>query len=260
MIRIGFICPTYNAIELDKYTRLALSSFFETTPNGVSIVVDDGSKGWTNDYVQSLAIYGKHNEFIHFDSSGGLTRSWNAGLQKAFELNLDYVIAGNNDIVFTNKWYEGLLHALTNGFSLAGPLSNAPGTTAEGKQEIDRYTDKFKLTDDRELLNIIAEDVYNKNLGKVINSKVNGFFQIASMESWVKGKYDKQHYYKPYNKFTSKGYINKTPTMTLNEDELQSRWDKKNMKSAISLSSFIFHYRAVSRGDKYKKGKWYRKT
>lgn len=259
MIKIGFICPTYNALELDKYTRLALSSFFETTPNGVAIVVDDNSKDFTS-YTDSLKSLNPHLYFIGFNTTGGLTRSWNAGLTKAQELNLDYVIAGNNDVVFTNRWYEGLLHALTNGYAMAGPLSNAPGTTAKGIQEIDRHTDKFQLTDDRQVLNMIADDIYTKHLGKVFPSKVNGFFQIASMDSWIKGKYDKEFFYKPYNRYTSKGYINKTPTMTLNEDELQARWEKKNMLSAVVLSSYIFHYRAVSRGDNYKKGKWFRKT
>ncbi len=54
MIRIGFICPTYDAMALDKYTRKSLVSFFETTPNGVAIVVDDGSKSWSKDYEKSL--------------------------------------------------------------------------------------------------------------------------------------------------------------------------------------------------------------
>jgi GT2 family glycosyltransferase len=48
--------------------------------------------------------------------------------------------------------------------------------------------------------------------------------------------------------------------MTGNEDELQARWAKKGMKSGVVLSTFIFHYRSVSRGDKYKWGRWYRQS
>ena len=83
---------------------------------------------------------------------------------------------------------------------------------------------------------------------------------MATMNAWRKGKFDAQNYYRPVNTHTSKGKKNPTPLMTLNEDELQSRWTAKGMKSAIALSTFIFHYRAVSRGDKYKMGKWYRKS
>ena len=42
-MKIGFICPTYNARALDSYTRVALESFYDTTPGGVAIVVDDAS-------------------------------------------------------------------------------------------------------------------------------------------------------------------------------------------------------------------------
>lgn len=259
MLQIGFICPTYKALELDAYTRVALCSFFELTPHGYAIVVDDNSPSWNQQYTESLRTISPRMDFVHFETSGGLTRSWNAGLARAFELNLDYVIAGNNDIVFTRRWYEGLLHALEHGFAMAGPLSNAPGTTAGGKQAIERYTTKFCLTDDKAVLNNIADDIYLNHLGKVIASPVNGFFQIAKLSSWVQGKYDKDHYYCPRNPFTSKGVVNPTPEMTLNEDELQARWRVLGMESAIALSTYIFHYRAISRGDKYKKGQWYRK-
>lgn len=262
MLRIGFVCPTYNAQSLARYTEAALRSFYETTPGGVGIVVDDGSKDWTPAYEVELknlaAEYEADIHLHHFRDQGGLTRSWNVGLEIAHQQKLDYGIAGNNDVVFTVKWYEGMVHALANGYSLAGPLSNAPGITAKGRQEVDKYLSTFQLTDDRDELDKMATELHQKHLGKVIESPINGFFQMATMESWRRGMYDSGHYYCPVNKFTSKGRRNPTPLMTLNEDELQHRWTKKKMKSAIVLGSFIFHYRAVSRGNRYKRGKWYR--
>ena len=263
MTAIGFICPTYKAGELDAYTRISLASFFATTPSAVAIVVDDGSVDWNRKYEQSLEQLASQYtdaaiKFIHFPNNGGLTRSWNAGLTLAERLKLDYVIAGNNDIIFTTNWYTGMLHALNNGYHLVGPLSNAPGITAKGAQQVERYISNFKLTDDPAKLNSYAIEIYNAHFGSVIKRPINGFFQFAAMSSWVRGKYDDVHFYRPSNLFTSKGYRNSTPLMTLNEDELQKRWLDKNMKSAIVLSSFIFHYRAVTRGDRYKKGNWYR--
>lgn len=263
MTSIGFICPTYKARELDAYTRISLASFFATTPSAVAIVVDDGSADWNREYEQSLeqlaAQYTNVSiKFIHFPKNGGLTRSWNAGLTLANSLKLDYAIAGNNDVIFTTNWYAGMLHALNNGYHLVGPLSNAPGITAKGAQQIERYISNFKVTDDRDKLNSYAAELYNAQFGSVIERPINGFFQLASMDSWVKGKYDSIHFYRPVNPFTSKGYVNTTPLMTLNEDELQKRWRDKHMKSAVVLSSFIFHYRAVTRGDRYRRGNWYR--
>lgn len=265
-IKIGFVCPTYDAVNLHAYTVAALQTFFETTPNGVAIVVDDGSSSWSKDYENKLKAitasfpHADELHLIHYEKHGGLTRSWNAGLRRAADLRLDYAIAGNNDVLFTPKWYEGMLHALANGYDLVGPLSNAPGITAKGKQEIQQYYTDYVLNDNPQDLQKIASYLHTNRLGQVIESKINGFFQMAHMDSWRKGKYDDRHYYRPVNTHTSKGRRNPTPLMTLNEDELQSRWSGLKMRSAIALSSFIFHYRAVSRGDQYKRGNWYRKT
>lgn len=265
MIRIGFVCPTYDAIALHPYTASALATFFETTPGGVAIVVDDASKQWNERYERRLHRIAEryaHAELhlVHYAKHGGLTRSWNAGLRKAQELKLDYAIAGNNDVLFTPRWYEGLLHALSSGYDLVGPLSNAPGITAKGKQEVDHYVENYELSDDPMILSRVADRLHRERLGQVVESKINGFFQMASCASWQAGSYDLEYVYRPVNTYTSTGRRNPTPLMTLNEDELQSRWEKLGMRSAIVLSSFIFHYRAVSRGDRYKRGKWYRRA
>ena len=264
MLTIGFVCPTHKANELHAYTERAITSFFETTPNGVVILADDASPDWggyelkLEKLCSTLGVPKEKFRIIHFDRVGKLTRSWNAGLRMAAHLGLDYAIAGNNDVVFTPNWYAGMLHALDNGYDLVGPLSNAPGVTAKGLQEIRYYTDKYCLSDDDETLSTIAEDIYKRHLGKVVETSVNGFFQMAKVSSWIAGMYDTNNFYRPVNKFTSKGKVNKTPLMTLNEDELQGRWRKLNMKSAVVCSSYVFHYRAVSRGDKYKKGDAFR--
>jgi hypothetical protein len=47
--------------------------------------------------------------------------------------------------------------------------------------------------------------------------------------------------------------------MTLNEYELQRRWKETGLKvRRRCLGSYVFHYRAVSRGDAHKKGDWVR--
>lgn len=263
MPKIGFICPVYNATAFANYTQKALKSFFDTTPDGVAIVVNDGSAGWSDVYEQSLLKLADSYPIVSlyilkFHIAGGLTRSWNAGLAKAAELNLDYAIAGNNDIIFSDGWHEGMTHALANGYSLVGPTSNAPGVTAKGKQNIELYAPNYQLTDDLIEVNKVAAQLQQLHFNEVIERSVNGFFLMATVESWKNGKFDEHHFFRPKNKYTSKEKVISEPTMVGNEDELQGRWAKKGMKSGIVLSTFIFHYRSVSRGDKYKKGKWYR--
>jgi glycosyltransferase involved in cell wall biosynthesis len=265
MLRIGFVCPTYDAENLHAYTETSLVSFFKTTPGGVAIVVDDGSKSWSNEYESRLKKLVKPYPnsalcIYHYSVNGGLTRSWNLGLKIADDMKLDYAIAGNNDVIFTPFWYDGLLHAVNNGYALVGPLSNAPGVTAKGYQEVNRYYPDYKLSDDEAYLEAVAAYLHDSKLGQIVETHINGFFQFAAMESWRKGKFDSRHFYRPVNTHTSNGQRNPTPLMTLNEDELQARWTALNMPSAVVLSSFIFHYRAVSRGDRYKRGKWFRKS
>jgi len=262
MKRIGYICPTYKAKQFDSYTRSALQSFAATTPGGVAVIVDDGSVGWDS-YEQTLKSFLKllpiEYEIFHFPKTGGLTRSWNKGLSICEEKKLDYAIASNNDVLFTNKWWMGVVHALECGFHMVGPLSNAAGITAKGKQDVWRYVKNFKLDDDFKYLDNVSKNLRDNYLGQVVRTPINGFFQMAKMSTWKAGKYDKNNFYRPVNVRNSKGKLNPTPLMTLNEDELQGRWIKKEMHSCVALSSFIFHYRAVTRGDGYKKGKWYRK-
>ena len=71
--------------------------------------------------------------------------------------------------------------------------------------------------------------------------------------------YDAEHVFKPRNDVNSRGHKNPTPLMTLQEYELQGRWHAAGLRSGVVLSSFVFHYRAVSRGEKkFGKGQTYR--
>ena len=261
MTRIGFICPTHREEDLHEYTSAALRSFFQTTSNGVAIVVDDASPGWEPihaSHLKGLAEYAGQECFtFHYEEWGGLTRSWNQGLRLARNFGCDYVICGNNDILFPAQWYKGLLHALQHGFSLVGPLSNAPG--ASKPQEVWRYYKDYEVDDSSLYLNGVQRYLAENYMGDVVEHAINGFFQMAHIDTWWEGAYDAEHVYRPRNDFTSKGHKNATPFMTLNEDELQGRWRKLGLKSAFVPSSFIFHYRAVTRGRKYARGRWHRK-
>ncbi len=259
--RIGFICPTY---KHDDYTARAITSFFKYTPDGYCILVDDTSPYWTHSTQATFAGLlpqprGDQGMAIHrFQEWGGLTRSWNKGLEIARQQGLEYAIAGNNDILFNEKWYEGLCATLDAGYALTGPVSNAPGITGRGIQEVWRYLPGYELNDDPAYLNQVSEQLRQHYVGNVVEGSINGFFLMAKTATWWEGCYDSQHVFCPYNEFNSKGVRNPTPLMTLNEDELQARWRKLGWHSAVSVSSFIFHYRAVTRGRRYCRGRWMR--
>ena len=265
-MKIAFICPTYKEGELHEYTLAAVRTFFSTTANGVAIVVDDASSDWEasfEDQLKSLAVFpGQECRVHHFDEWGGLTRSWNYGLRVARDIaGCDYAICGNNDILFPTNWYSSLLHALDNGYHLVGPLSNAPGISAYKSQQIWHYFPDYETTDDLPRINAVQAYLAHQRLGEIVEAPINGFFQFAKVSAWWEGRFSDNEVYRPVNKFNSKGKRNRTPLMTLNEDELQGRWRKKGWRSAVCLGSFIFHYRAITRGESYKRqgGRWFRK-
>lgn len=263
MPRICFICPTY---EKFAYAREAIKTFFEYTDDGFCLLVDDASREWAKTDWNAFfkGIPREKVAYHHFETNGGLTRSWNHGLRMARDRAAEYTICGNSDILFTENWHERMTYHLENtpNLGMVGPLSNAPGITAKGRQEIKNYFKGFSLTDDQDYLNCVAKHIYKNRPEVDLDVKtpagVNGFFLMAKTRTWWSFPFDKRNCFKPRNDKNSKGRRNPTPLMTLNEDELQRRWMNHGFRSGIVLSSFIFHYRAVSRGDKYKRGQWYR--
>ena len=115
--KCSIIIPCYFANEgLIEMTARCLESLFNTTgdePQEV-IVIDDGSPipfGFVDDtnFVQRL-------ETIHRENNGGYSAAANTGLYHATG---DVLIVGNNDLVFTENWLEGLLWPLQEGFDIS---------------------------------------------------------------------------------------------------------------------------------------------
>jgi glycosyltransferase involved in cell wall biosynthesis len=254
---VCFVCPTYAEGELHPYTRRAVLSFLRHTPGGSVVVVDDASAGWYQGLGESLEALGAVRT-LHNEEWGGLTRSWNQGLALARAGRHAYALAGNNDLAFCDGWYEGLLAAIDAGFSLAGPVSNAPGITSQGVAEASRYVRGFRLDDDPDYLDGVSATLRRERAGVFLPCPVNGFCMLARTADWWSGAYDDRHVFRPRNDFNSKGQRIPDPLNCGNEDELQGRWARLGRRSAVVPSSFVFHYRSVARGPKHAKGRWLR--
>lgn len=246
-IQIVFVLPSWNRFI---YARRAAQSFFKYTEAKCGVImVDDASPYWEKqDWKIWLEGLPEDRVMVHrFPSNNGLTRSWNYGLNAAQKCGAEYAIAGNSDILFTPGWEHGLIKQLNSGYHLVGPVTNAPGHTNQGRQQVANYYPKYRVRDDPEYLSKVADylrQTYTVN--RVIDSKINGFFLMSRTELWMAGKYDKTHVFNPANK------------MTKNEDELQGRWSRRKWRIGFVPGSFIFHYRAVSRGDRFKHHGWFR--
>jgi hypothetical protein len=104
----------------------------------------------------------------------------------------------------------------------------------------------------------VQNELLAKHSTKVKDMTLNGFCMMAKTSTWANNMYTTDQPFRDSNPFNSKGQPNPTPAMTLQEYELQARWHKLGLKSGVALSSYVFHYRSVTRGPRYNKGDWTR--
>lgn len=248
--------------EFFEYTRRAVESCLETAPSCRVVIIDDASTKWPKDDVPHELKELAKNERVsieRFHERFGLTRSMNLGARIARDGKYPYCAISNNDVIFTPHWHEVMVQGLEH-YDLVGPLSNAPGPTAQGRQDIGHWSAGYTLSDAKEHLAEEAEYLFKYYASFRVESPVNGFMFMARTATWWKHAYDAVHeeVFNPKNHFNSRGIANPTPTMTLMEDEFQRRLYAAGGRSAVCPGAFVFHYRSVWRGDKYKQGKWCR--
>jgi GT2 family glycosyltransferase len=255
--KIVYILPSY---ENFAYARACLLSLHKSSPFIHAVIVDDASREWSSNYGWWQGTGGT-SEAHRFAKQGGLTRSWNIGMEIAKRLKPDYIVCGNNDVLFSPDWWQPMCSALDAGYALAGPVSNAPGVTAaNGLQHVRTYLPDYELTDSEQSIANDARRLKRQYEGMAIPSPVNGFFMMAKRETWHNHGYSRELVFPPLIYALPTGKHNQTPTMTGQEDWLQDVWHKKGLESCIVPSSFIFHYRSVARGPKYVRGDSMRMT
>jgi glycosyltransferase involved in cell wall biosynthesis len=246
MPKVFLVVPSYGHYD---YVYETVRSAFECTPDISVCIFDDATPP---ELAPSPESWDNWNQFDHtrtgfvtFDKNGGLTRSWNAGLQLARQGKFDYAICGNSDLIFSPGWWEPIQKALDDGWALAGPVSNAAGTTIGCRQGILNYLPDYKVSDQTK--DIEETSARLKAKGDPINSPLNGFCLCAKTATWWDNAFDADHVFDPQYK------------MTLNEDRLQKRWRAKGLKFCVVPTSFVLHYRSVTRGTRYVQGQWLRK-
>lgn len=243
MCRHCFICPTYGHYE---YARAAVESFLEFTPGGAVVVVDDGYPEFHRFWELEWPVVAHH-----FQDQRGVTRSWNLGLVLAREIGAKYTICGNSDILFAPNWHTGPESLLEDSsVGLVGPLSNGPGLTNR-LQNIWDHLPGYKPSDLAQAISRVAAELtcrYDID-DHLAADAVNGFFMVGRTARWWEGAYDNEHVFDPTPPFALVG----------SEHELQRRFRACGWRSVVSLRAFIFHYRSVTRGERFKRGMWYRR-
>jgi GT2 family glycosyltransferase len=267
MDRLCVIVPTYGKFE---YAALAITSAIEAAAHVETHVylVDDASPDFhetisrdvhiPNTIVRNLMErYPTRMRLIVNRQNMGLTKTWNAGIMAALrDTRFSFICVTNSDVVFPKNYDNGMVSALrADRVQLVGPVTNAPGT--EDEQFVKHYAETYRGPDATNMDDVQLE-LLAKQATKIKVASINGFCMMAKASTWEKNMYAPEQPFRDVNPFNSKGQPNPTPAMTLQEYELQSRWHKLGLKSGIALSSYVFHYRSVTRGPRYNKGDWTR--
>lgn len=248
------IVPTYGAFE---YARKTLTSLFaHSGPNTHAIVVDDGSPAWNNDWYQDV---GGTVGVCHCLENGGLTKALNVGFGLAYGLNCDYIAAVNSDIIFTAGWWQPLVYNLQHGYDLVGPVSNAPGVSSRGVQDVKRWACGVGTSDTATSLKAVPKILKATYSNRVEPCDINGFFLMSRRTAWIAHAYEyRQFTFPPSIDIMPSGRANPTPLMTGQEDWLNHRVKRAGGRVGACLGSYIFHYRSVTRGVRHAVGDWHR--
>ena len=234
----------YALKTVESLYRATRSTFFDHQNSVDCVVYDDGSPDYTAERERELLAVDPRVSFYRYANNAGMTRSWNAGLALARYLGREFCCLANSDLLFTPGWDTWLRDACKD-HALTGPVSNAAGHTSRF-QDVALYAKDYKLSDDWADLCRTADELRVTQLGKVVPARVNGFCMMTRTEVAWRHAFDADNVFDP------------SCPMAGNEDRLQDRWKKAGLRFAVVPSSYVFHYRSVTRGDRYKKGRWMR--
>jgi len=158
---------------------------------------------------------------------GGLTGTWNKGIDMCFDHGCEVVILSNDDIFFDNSIYNivNTAYKCSNQLKYFGPLTNNPGPSVANVKN-----QKAKLPRNK-------PGYVCKYKGAKFN--INGFFMVFPKKSLIENKFDEEHYFDPKYPFGG------------NEKEWFDRFIKKGGVPVITPRTFIYHYKLK---------KWRKKT
>lgn len=228
--KLGIVITThgYNGI----YVRQCVNCFLKFFPNAYIVLFVNESK----DKI-TLNLKKTHPK-IHYiyinnqNKNGGLTGTWNQGIDLCLKNNCEVICLSNDDLKFGNSIYHIINSAFNDksGLKYYGPLSNNPGVgiTCKRNQKSNRP---------KNLNNFIC-----KNNNKP--HQLNGFFMVFPKKSLLKNKFNNKFYFNPRFPFGG------------NENEWFRRFKSKGGKPIVVPRTFIFHYKFKSwRGKNNKNNK-----
>ena len=211
--KIGVIITTngFNGV----FVKECIKCYLRTMPPKTYIILyinesnDEITLNLQKEFPSITVIYIKNQ-----NNNGGLTGTWNDGINKCFENDCDIIIISNDDILFDNSISHICLEASKlkpTDMIYLGPRSNKAG-----HPEFCLYP-----TDHNPILCTYKKRLHN----------LNGFFMVMTKSVLLKNKFNKKYYFNPTYPFGG------------NEEEWFKRFKKIGGKGLIVPRTYIFHYK-----------------
>lgn len=223
------IIPTYGQWE---YAKEAIETAAANTPGGLVVVIDDASPVFPGlDIVRAWA--GPSGICQRYEVNGGLSRSWNRGIQIAIAMGCDVVVCGNSDCHYPPGWFDAIAEALGH-HPFVGPITNAPGHCPA--QDVEAYLLGYRLSEEPEAIAETQRQAFSMRRHPIPARRLNGFTFAGWVDQFLGCAFQGQQVFR----------VDKP--LDGNEDDFFTRATSRGRWPAVALGSFVFHYRSVSRG------------
>lgn len=162
----GIVVVSYNNLV---FTRLCLESLLANTrdPGHELIVVDNGSRDGTPEYLAALEGCNSHVRVLLNGENLGFAAASNQGLALA---RADHLVLLNNDTLLPPGWLAGLLwHLRDPAVGLVGPVTNRIGNEAEVEADYRTWAEFLRFSAQRG----------RERRGRAIDIRVPAMFCVA---------------------------------------------------------------------------------
>lgn len=141
MANKSLMMVTFNRLDL---TKQAVDNIFSVTKDFNFIIVDNGSTDGTIEYLKELEKNHENVRVHYYPQNMGIAIGRNKALKMAVELNTEYFITIDNDVLLPEKWLEDCIDVLDVAeYGITGvnfekqnfPLLEVNGITVQHKKE-----------------------------------------------------------------------------------------------------------------------------
>ena len=246
MMRIGIVVTYHNFVN--KFILPCLDSLNKNIDYSKFVCVFDNQFTHKDNY-KVINFCHENNDFIYTriedqKANGGLTSTWNAGIDLCIDNGCEIIFIINHDILINDTW-RFFLQAITDDDVIYGPVTNNPGHAWINKYERWRLKYLFSRNKKKQYCNNGA----GRNENPVNVGFINGFCFGCTAKTFVNNRYDEKHYFDPGFPFGGNEtefqlrLFNLKPTQdNIKNKKLLCSLDAHN-KAVIIPKCYVYHYK-----------------